>query len=521
MFTFVQVGVPYQWGNDGQRLLLESPDTISASPSQIYHSALPFCPSSSWLHKCYSPELLQVPKVVKGLLAEWGTCSRTVLFSNYPYSLICWEDIIAVGLQFGDIPILDRITGSQVAVFSGHTSWVNCLTFSLDGTLLVSGSDDKTVKLWDVQTGGVINTFHGHTDRVQSVSISPDLTMIASGSWDRTIFLWDVQTRESLKIIGQQAKVDYVIISPTDPQHLISISDGKVWQWDINGHQISPPYGGSCVAFSLDGTQFVSCQGGAIIVQSSDSQTIVAEFHITASHISYCSFSPNGRLIAVAVGSIVYVWDIFSSDPCIIGTFVGHTKSILSLAFPSPSSLISSSLDKSIKFWQIGTSLIDPTMTDAQSTSLASAPIKSVTLQTIDGIAISCNRVGVVRTWDISTGLCNASFQTPAKDYHIGDVRLVNSKLIFVWYVDKEVHLWDVEKGELIQMMRLTEEYIGDVRISGDSSKVFCLKRGSIQAWSALTGEVVGKVDLDYSILGGSLIVDDSRVWVDLPRLGF
>ena len=53
-------------------------------------------------------------------------------------------------------------------------------------------------------------------------------------------------------------------------------------------------------------------------------------------------------------------------------------------------------------------------------------------------------------------------------------------------------------------MMRLTEEYIGDVRISGDSSKVFYLKWGSIQAWSTLTGEVVGKVDLDYSILRGS-----------------
>ena len=88
-----------------------------------------------------------------------------------------------------------------MAIFSGHTDWVYCLTFSLDGTLLVSGSYDKTVKLWDVQTGGVINTFHGHTDEVLSVFISADLTMIASGSEDNKICLWGIQTEECLQII--------------------------------------------------------------------------------------------------------------------------------------------------------------------------------------------------------------------------------------------------------------------------------------------------------------------------------
>ena len=420
-------------------------------------------------------------------------------------------------MESGDITILDRITGSQAAVLSGHTKEVNCLTFSLDGTLLVSGSDDKTVKLWDVQTGGVINTFHGHTSQVWSVSISPDSTMIASGSWDNTIRLWDVQTRECLQIIKQQAEAKHIIFTPTDSQHLMSISNKQVWQWDINGCQISPPYGGSCVAFSSDGTQFISCQGGAVVVQNSDSQTIVAEFHITASDINCCSFSPNGGLIAVGIGRTIHVWDITHSNPCIIETFVGHTNDITSLAFSSPSSLISSSDDNSIKFWQIGTSSSHPAMTDLQSTSLVLAPIKSIALQTKDGIAISCDGDGVVRTWDISTGLSNLSFQTPAKDYDNGDVQLVDNRLIFVWQVDEEVHIWDVEKGELIQMVRLPDKYVEDVRISGDRSKVFCLHYDFIYAWSTWTGEAVGKVLLEFSQPRRSLSVDGSRVWVHSP----
>ena len=109
-----------------------------------------------------------------------------------PLTLTCWENTIAVGLNSGDITILDGVTGNQKAILSGHTDWVRSIVFSLDGISLVSGSGDRTVKLWDTQTGGVVNTFHGHTKQVLSVSISADSTTIASGSRDMTIHLWDI-----------------------------------------------------------------------------------------------------------------------------------------------------------------------------------------------------------------------------------------------------------------------------------------------------------------------------------------
>ena len=299
----------------------------------------------------------------------------------------------------------------------------------------------------------------------------------------------------------------------------MSISDGKIWWWDINGHQISPPYGSSCVTLSSDGTCFISHQRGKVVVQKSESKTIVAELHVTGADTNYYCFSPNGKLIAIALNDTVYVWDITSSNPCIIETFVGHTGNITSLTFSSPSSLISSSLDRSIKFWQIGTSSSDPAITDPQSTPLASAPIKSITLQTKDGIVISCDGDGVVRTWDILTGLCNLSFQTPAKDCSNGDVQLVDNRLIFVWQLDKEVNVWDVEKGELIQMVDIPNANVEDVRISGDGSKVFCLYWTSIQAWSTWTGEAFSEVGLELSQPRRSLTVDGSRIWVHSPVL--
>jgi WD40 repeat protein len=260
-------------------------------------------------------------------------------------ALSYWNNTIAVGSRDRDIIILDAITGSQTAILSGHTDDVNCLTFSSDGKSLVSGSDDKTVKLWDMQTGGVVKTFCGHTNWVWSVSISADCTRIASGSGDNTTRLWDIQTGECFCTIEQQDIVHHVSFSPADPQYIVSISGSKVWQWDVNGHQISPTCNGSHIAFSPDHTQFALCNKKVVTVQNSDSRATVAEFQVVNDDdIQYCCFSPDGRLIAAAAGRAIHVWDITNSDPYPIETLVGHTDDITSLVFSSPFSLISASM---------------------------------------------------------------------------------------------------------------------------------------------------------------------------------
>ena len=458
-------------------------------------------------------ELQQAVKVVKGFPAEWGTCSRTVLLDESPHALSCENNTIVVGLWSGDIIILDAITGSQEAVLSGHTDWVRSLAFSPGGTSLVSGSHDETVKLWDMQTGGVVKTFHGHHGQVLSVSISSDCTRIASGSRDETICLWDTQTGELKHMIKQQDSVKYLGFSPVDPGQLTSISGGKVQQWDISGHQTGPTYDGSYIAFSPDYTQLVSWSGTTITVQNSDSRAIVAKFSV-ANGSGCCCFSPDGRLIAASAGTIIRVWDIASPDPHPIGTFVGYTEGITSLVFSSSSCLISASEDQSVKFWQIGVLSTD----DPKSTPPTSASIESISLQARDGIAISSDSAGVVKIWDILTGLCKASFQTPAQGDIWRDAQLIDGKLIVTWYEDEQIHIWDTEKDELLQTLDQSE--CSGLRISGDGSKLFCLDDKILQVWEMWTWKLVGSVELE----GDGLYLDSfcpggSKIWVQSEDL--
>ena len=519
------MGLPCKWTNDSQHFLLEHYDTICDSPPQIYKYALPFCPTSSWLRNYYSTELSQAVRVVKGASAEWGTCSRTVSLSGIPQVISYGNNTTAVGLRDGNIIILDAITGSQGAVLSGHTDWVRSLVFSSDERLLVSGSDDDTVKIWDVQTGGIIKTLYGHSDYVLSVSISADCTKIASGSDDGKICLWNIQNGENYKNITLQDPVKYVSFFPTDTGHLMALSGKKVQQLDIDGYQTGPTYNASHTTFSLNHTQFVLCNENAVTVHNSDSGVLAAELHLTDEcHAQYCCFSPDDSLVAVASERVAYVWNISNSVPHLVATFSGHSDYITSLVFSSPSSLISASEDSSVKFWQIGISSTDKVSTDPISTLTTSVPIQFVSLQTKEGIAISGDSNGVVKIWDILTGLCKTSFQTSARKSFWGDAQLIDGRLLLIWGL-KDVHIWESEKGELSQTLGSAGS--GGLRISGDGSKVFNVywndSASRIQVWSIQTWELVDEVDLEtgkfYKI--SPFCADGSKLWVQDRNLIF
>ena len=447
--------------------------------------------------------------------AQWGTCIRTLFDVAATSNLAYWNNNIATtGPAECDIIILDALTGSQMAVLSGHTHSINSLTYSSDGTFLVSGSNDKTIKLWDVQTGGIIKTLCGHTDMVYSVSISADDTMIASASMDQTICLWNIKTGNCCTI---RDYANTVTFSPTNSQLLSSSSSGTIQLWDINGCKIGSPVPGDGVAFSFspDGTQFVSWKEGIATVRNTDSKSTVVEFNL-GSGAGCCCFSPDGRFIAVAADYTIYLWGIAGPDPCLIQTFTGHSSFITSLVFSSTYNLISASGDKSIKFWQIGVSPTDPVLPDSKSSPFTSASIKSVSLQTRDGLAFSVDSAGIVKTWDILTGCCEKSHKTQIERVEHADVQLINNRLIIVWTeeLEQEINVWDAETGKL-QTINTPSGYTQDLRMIGDGSRVLQLCEDSILAWDIWTGESLCEERL-VSDDGrfDALRMDGSKVWI-------
>ena len=66
---------------------------------------------------------------------------------------------------------------------------------------LISGSGDKTIKIWDMNTGKCVNTLNGHSDLIYSIALTPDGTRIVSGSRDKSVKIWDLQSGLCLKTL--------------------------------------------------------------------------------------------------------------------------------------------------------------------------------------------------------------------------------------------------------------------------------------------------------------------------------
>ena len=89
---------------------------------------------------------------------------------------------------------------------TGHTSSVYSVAFSPDGKSIVSGSFDKTIKLWNAQSGKLLQTLKGHSNSVHSVAFSPDGKSIVSSSSDKTIKLWNIAKLNDPMFIEKQIK---------------------------------------------------------------------------------------------------------------------------------------------------------------------------------------------------------------------------------------------------------------------------------------------------------------------------
>lgn len=112
----------------------------------------------------------------------------------------------------------------ELRCFKGHTDYVCRVAFSPDGKWVLSGSADKTMRLWEVETGKELRRFEGHTSLVYGVAFSPVGKQALSGSLDKTPRLWDAQTGKQLRRFeGHNDYVFCVTFSP-DGKQIVSAS---------------------------------------------------------------------------------------------------------------------------------------------------------------------------------------------------------------------------------------------------------------------------------------------------------
>ncbi|MBA3537631.1 MAG: hypothetical protein H0T84_13660 [Tatlockia sp.] len=125
----------------------------------------------------------------------------------------------------------------QSRELKGHTKFLTSVAFSPDGKSGLTGSWDKTARLWDLSTLQS-RELKGHTDFVDSVAFSPDGNYALTGSWDKTACLWDVVTLQPREFIGHTSYVSSVAFSPDGKYALTGSHDNIARLWNLTNRDI-------------------------------------------------------------------------------------------------------------------------------------------------------------------------------------------------------------------------------------------------------------------------------------------
>lgn len=338
-----------------------------------------------------------------------------------------------------------------------HGDFVNCVAFSPDGKMVVSGSWDGTLRSWEVATGKELHCFQGHRSAVMSLNISKDGKTLASISQDFTVRLWDLGTGKELRKLDAPRGGYYDLSFSPDGQTLASCGQNlTIWETKtyrkLHEFELNIQGWFTCLAFSPDGkTLVIGSEHGVIRFWDTTTWKEVRKIQTHAKEmlgVKSLAFSPDGKFLASAgEDGLLSLRDAKTGEP--IRSFVKRQ--------PRGCSRLAFSPDSKTLAWSYGAE-------------------------------------GIIRVFEVPSGKEVRQFKEPR--HSIAAIAFSPDGKIVASAADSSIRLWGVPSGkELLPPREPLSPIFSLVFCADDKMLAGISWRSMIYCWDAVTGKTLHRLD--------------------------
>jgi len=390
----------------------------------------------------------------------------------------------------------ETVSGKLLMTLTSHTDWVRSAAFSLDGTKVLTGSNDRTARLWETASGKLLATFTGHGKGIESVTFSPDGVHVLTGSADRTARLWETASGRLLTTFASHAGgVRSVAFSPDGVHVLTGSADRTARLWEtasgrllttLKGHK----GGVRSVAFSPDGTQMLTGSSDWMArLWDRASAMLLATLEGHSGRVMGVAFSPDGmRILTGSEDHTARLWDRASA--MLLATLEGHSGRVMGVAFsPDGMRILTGSSDRTARLWKA--------LNGNLSTTLKGH------VGRVTGMAFSQDGMRLLtgsddqsaRLWETASGRLLATLKG-----HKGGVRSVafspDGTRALTGSSDWTVRLWETASGELLTTLKGHDSRVRSAAFSPDGMRVLTGSDDqTARLWETANGELLATLE--------------------------